>query len=179
MLRIAISAKRDFTSPTGRWHGASRDREGFYFCTERKFCIMSSIKQAAEEMLLQTIIPFWKGLRDEENGGFYGYMDFDLKLDKKCRKGLHPEQPHSVVLLRGGHADRPGRPCRGCPPRLPVLPEKTATTRQTAVCTGAANYTGKPQDTTKAHLQSGLCHLCPFRLLPADQRPRCAGLRKK
>ena len=31
---------------------------------------MSSIKQAAEEMLLQTIIPFWKGLRDEENGGF-------------------------------------------------------------------------------------------------------------
>ena len=73
---------------------------------------MSSIKQAAEEMLLQTIIPFWKGLRDEENGGFYGYMDFDLKLDKKSRKGLHPEQPHSVVLLRGCHADRPGRPCR-------------------------------------------------------------------
>ena len=55
---------------------------------------MSSIKQAAEEMLLQTIIPFWKGLRDEENGGFYGYM------------------PHSVGLLRGCHADRPGRPCR-------------------------------------------------------------------
>ena len=25
MLRIAISAKRGFTSPTGRWHGASRD----------------------------------------------------------------------------------------------------------------------------------------------------------
>ena len=48
---------------------------------------MSSIKQAAEEMLLQTIIPFWKGLRDEENGGFYGYMDFDLKLDKKAEKG--------------------------------------------------------------------------------------------
>ena len=29
LLTIAISAKRDFTSPTGRWHGASRDREGF------------------------------------------------------------------------------------------------------------------------------------------------------
>ena len=48
---------------------------------------MPSIKQAAEEMLLQTIIPFWKGMRDEENGGFYGYMDFDLKLDKKAEKG--------------------------------------------------------------------------------------------
>ena len=32
---------------------------------------MSSIKQAAEEMLLQTIIPFWKGLRDDENGGLW------------------------------------------------------------------------------------------------------------
>ena len=37
---------------------------------------MSSIKQAAEEMLLQTIIPFWKGLRDEENAGFNGSMHF-------------------------------------------------------------------------------------------------------
>ena len=48
---------------------------------------MPKIKQAAEEMLLQTIIPFWKGMRDEENGGFYGYMDFDLKLDKQAEKG--------------------------------------------------------------------------------------------
>ena len=39
-------------------------------------------------MLLQTIIPFWKGLRDEENGGFYGYMDFDLKLDKQAEEQL-------------------------------------------------------------------------------------------
>lgn len=31
---------------------------------------MSSIKQAAEEMLLQTIIPFWKGLRDDETAAF-------------------------------------------------------------------------------------------------------------
>ena len=36
---------------------------------------MPKIKQAAEEMLLHNIIPFWKGMRDEENGGFYGYMD--------------------------------------------------------------------------------------------------------
>ena len=48
---------------------------------------MPKIKQAAEEMLLHNIIPFWKGLRDEENGGFYGYMDFDLKLDKQAEKG--------------------------------------------------------------------------------------------
>lgn len=44
----------------------------------------------AEEMkkhLNECIIPFWKKLRDDENGGYYGYMDYDLKLDKKAVKG--------------------------------------------------------------------------------------------
>ncbi len=33
------------------------------------------------------ILPFWKSMIDREFGGFYGYMDFDLKLDKKAVKG--------------------------------------------------------------------------------------------
>lgn len=33
------------------------------------------------------IIPFWKALRDEEYGGYYGYMDYDLNVDKKAVKG--------------------------------------------------------------------------------------------
>lgn len=37
--------------------------------------------------LLNTIIPFWKNLRDDENGGYYGWLDYDLKLDKKAVKG--------------------------------------------------------------------------------------------
>lgn len=37
--------------------------------------------------LLTTIIPFWKNLRDDENGGYYGWVDYDLKLDKKAVKG--------------------------------------------------------------------------------------------
>lgn len=37
--------------------------------------------------LLTTIIPFWKNLRDNENGGYYGWLDYDLKLDKKAVKG--------------------------------------------------------------------------------------------
>lgn len=43
-----------------------------------------------EEMkahLLNDVIPFWKGLRDDEFGGYYGYLDYDLKLDKKAVKG--------------------------------------------------------------------------------------------
>lgn len=34
------------------------------------------------------IVPFWAALRDDENGGFYGYMSYDLKLNKKADKGV-------------------------------------------------------------------------------------------
>lgn len=37
--------------------------------------------------LLNGIIPFWKGMRDNEYGGYYGWMDYDLKRDKKAVKG--------------------------------------------------------------------------------------------
>ncbi len=36
--------------------------------------------------LIEKIIPFWKGLHDER-GGFYGYMGYDLKVDKEAEKG--------------------------------------------------------------------------------------------
>lgn len=39
------------------------------------------------EHLTDTIIPFWQHLRDDENGGYYGYMDYDLRIDKKAVKG--------------------------------------------------------------------------------------------
>lgn len=34
------------------------------------------------------IVPFWAGLKDEENGGFYGFMSCGLELDKKAEKGV-------------------------------------------------------------------------------------------
>jgi mannobiose 2-epimerase len=37
--------------------------------------------------LLDNILPFWQALRDEEFGGYYGFMDLDLNLDKKADKG--------------------------------------------------------------------------------------------
>ena len=115
---------------------------------------MSSIKQAAEEMLLQTIIPFWKGLRDEENGGFYGYMDFDLKLDKKAEKGCILNSRilwfFSEAAMLTGRTD---------------LAEDARHAYQFFLknCYDEANggvywscdYTGKPQDTTKHTYNQG------------------------
>ena len=37
--------------------------------------------------LIKDIIPFWKSLRDDEFGGYYGYVDYDLTIDKKAEKG--------------------------------------------------------------------------------------------
>ena len=37
--------------------------------------------------LTEGIIPFWKGMRDDEFGGYYGYLDYDLNLDKRAEKG--------------------------------------------------------------------------------------------
>lgn len=37
--------------------------------------------------LEQGIIPFWKTLRDETYGGYYGFMDFDRNVDKNAVKG--------------------------------------------------------------------------------------------
>ncbi len=38
-------------------------------------------------MLTGTIIPFWQRLADMQNGGYYGYVGFDLKPDKTADKG--------------------------------------------------------------------------------------------
>ena len=48
---------------------------------------LTYIKQAARRMLEGNIVPFWLKLMDQENGGFYGYMDYDLQVDKKAEKG--------------------------------------------------------------------------------------------
>lgn len=45
--------------------------------------LVSEVKAHLE----QVIIPFWKNLKDEEYGGYYGYMDYNLSLDKKATKG--------------------------------------------------------------------------------------------
>lgn len=43
--------------------------------------------EEVKDHLLNTIIPFWKNLRDDEYGGYYGWLGYDLKLDKKAVKG--------------------------------------------------------------------------------------------
>ncbi len=45
------------------------------------------LQTEAKTELLEHILPFWENLKDEENGGFYGFVDQDLQVDKTYEKG--------------------------------------------------------------------------------------------
>ncbi len=49
---------------------------------------MLNLKDECKKELTERILPFWNKLRDDENGGFYGFMDNDLNVDKKADKGV-------------------------------------------------------------------------------------------
>nr|WP_307992879.1 AGE family epimerase/isomerase [uncultured Niameybacter sp.] len=49
---------------------------------------MKVLIEQIKENLLQGITPFWKSLIDNENGGYYGYVDFDLNTQKNAIKGV-------------------------------------------------------------------------------------------
>lgn len=44
--------------------------------------------EEVKKHLTECILPFWKGLKDDENGGFYGWVGFDLNVDKDAYKGV-------------------------------------------------------------------------------------------
>ena len=48
---------------------------------------IKKLSEEAREHLLGRIIPFWRGLRDDVNGGWYGYMSYGLETDRDAVKG--------------------------------------------------------------------------------------------
>lgn len=44
-------------------------------------------EQEVKKHLEDKIIPFWKSLRDDTYGGYYGWLGYDLVLDKEAEKG--------------------------------------------------------------------------------------------
>lgn len=45
------------------------------------------LREDIKRHLYEKIIPFWENLKDDEAGGYYGFMDIDLNLDKEAVKG--------------------------------------------------------------------------------------------
>ncbi len=45
------------------------------------------IRESVRSQMEEKILPFWKRMKDAENGGFYSFMDENLRLDKTADKG--------------------------------------------------------------------------------------------
>ena len=50
--------------------------------------VMAFLVNECKKELTERILPFWNKLRDDENGGFYGFMNNALEVDKKADKGV-------------------------------------------------------------------------------------------
>lgn len=50
-------------------------------------CCVMSLKNEIRDELVQHIIPFWQNQQDDKEGGYYGYLSFDLEQDKAAVKG--------------------------------------------------------------------------------------------
>ena len=48
---------------------------------------MRELVLEAGKELTEHIIPFWSSLRDDQSGGFFGYVGFDLRVNQKAEKG--------------------------------------------------------------------------------------------
>lgn len=101
-----------------------------------------------KEHLTKDIIPFWHGLKDEEYGGFYGYMGYDLTLDKRAVKGcilnsriLWFFSNAYLVLKKDGLLEDAGHAFR--------FLKEYCVDRENGGVFWSLTFDGKPEDTTK------------------------------
>ena len=57
-------------------------------------------RQDCSHHLLTTILPFWENLTDWERGGWFGYVNHDLSVERGAHKGCI--LPHFEDTERGG-----------------------------------------------------------------------------
>jgi len=100
------------------------------------------------KILENNIIPFWKNIRDDDFGGYYGFMDSDLNLNKEADKGCilnsrilwffsetSRELKRNDLLEYAEHAY--------------VFLKEKCTDRENGGIYWSVTYDGKPADTTK------------------------------
>lgn len=109
---------------------------------------MQRIAQAARAMLDDVILPFWMKLRDDEYGGYYGFLDFDLNLDKRAEKGcilnsriLWFFSEAALLTGRADLADQAGHAYR--------FLREHCVDKENGGLYWSVTYDGRPLDTTK------------------------------
>lgn len=116
---------------------------------------MGMLEEVRQE-LTEHIIPFWRALRDDEYGGYYGLLDFDLKLDKKAVKGCILNNritwffSNAYLLLKDKALLEEAR--HGY-----EFLKKYCLDREYGGVYWSMNYDGTPEDTTKHTYNQAFC----------------------
>ncbi|MCR5502924.1 MAG: AGE family epimerase/isomerase [Lachnospiraceae bacterium] len=127
--------------------------------------------------LTNGIIPFWKSLRDNEYGGYYGYMGHDLTVDKKAVKGCilnsrilwffsnaHTLLKNKALLSEADHA-------------YGFLKEHCID-REYGGVFWSVSYDGKPEDVTKHTYNQAFAVYALSSYYEASRDPDALGLAK-
>ena len=105
------------------------------------------LKAEIREHLEEKILPFWAGLQDREYGGYYGFMDEALRLDRKADKGCILNSRilwtfATAAMMPGGEKWRP------CAEQAYRFVKRFEDPEHGGVY-WSVTYDGKPADTTK------------------------------
>lgn len=106
------------------------------------------IALAAKAMLEEELLPFWTKLRDETCGGFYGLVDFDLKVHPHAEKGCILNSRilwffSEAALLTNSKA------ARECADHAWLFLHEKCLDRERGGLYWSVAYDGQPLDTTK------------------------------
>ena len=99
-------------------------------------------------MLRSMILPFWHSMRDDRNGGFFGYMGPDLSRDEKADKGVILHSRILWFFSETAMALKTEKERKAAEHAYRFLSEK-AIDREYGGVYWSLTYDGKPSDTSK------------------------------
>lgn len=121
----------------------------------------SYLAEEAKKELTENIIPFWKNLRDDQYGGYYGWLSYDLVLDKKAVKGCILNSRITwffsnayTVLKNAGKVDESLLSC--AEHGYEFLKDKCIDKENGGIY-WSLKYDGTPEDTTKHTYNQAFC----------------------
>ncbi|MBS5060901.1 AGE family epimerase/isomerase [Roseburia hominis] len=132
---------------------------------------LESMRGEVKTELLTHIIPFWRALRDDTYGGYYGWLSYDLALDQKAEKGCILNSRITWFFSNAYTAYRKGlfteEDCRSAGYTGEALLEEAkhgyvflkehCIDREYGGIYWSLNYDGTPLDTTKHTYNQAFC----------------------
>ena len=117
---------------------------------------MQSLAKEVKQELTGRIIPFWEGLRDEEYGGFYGYQDFDLNVQKTYEKGCILNS-RILWFFSNAYLTLKDEKLRADAEHAYRFMKQACVDREYGGVFWSVTYDGKPLDTTKHTYNQAFC----------------------